>query len=414
MIRGRPKRLLLIICLGIFVAIQVVVAIKARPYVPFLGAYLYDQAAPFDGPIEPVATADLTGSGPGSVVTATTMPFLSRNWEARGLEAARVVYRSTSGDDGRPTLVSGSVFVPKGKAPAGGWPVVSMGHGTLGVDISCGPSLSQNLFGALMYVQELTSLGYAVAYADFQGLGMKGIHPYTDSRTAGLNMIDAVRALRKTFPDVSDRWVAVGHSQGGGAAWAANEQAGRYAPELRMIGALAASPGADLSGLVEKAEAGTLTRPQRTLLLAIIETLARLHPDLDRDDFRNSAAVSYWNAPSECTADAAYRRATVLGQIGPRDFTPKTPEAADRLQELLSQWALPQQPLTAPLYVWYGGEDPFIDAAWTKEAVARSCAMGGVITIVFAPERGHLPPDVDELVKWVGDRFEGRPPVNDC
>ena len=133
----------------------------------------------------------------------------------RGLEAARVVYRSTSGDDGQPTLVSGSVFVPKGDAPDGGWPVVSMGHGTLGVDMSCGPSLYSSLLGVLRYVRELTSLGYAVAYADFQGLGTKGIHPYTDSRTAGLNMIDAVRALRKTFPDVSDRWVAVGHSQGG-------------------------------------------------------------------------------------------------------------------------------------------------------------------------------------------------------
>ena len=105
----------------------------------------------------------------------------------------------------------------------------------------------------------------------------------------------------------------------------------------------------------------------------------------------------------------------VLDQIGPRDFTPKTPEAADRLQELLSQWALPQQPLTAPLYVWYGGEDPFIDAAWTKAAVERSCAMGGVITIVFAPDRGHIPSDASTSWSsgWGPLRRKDRP-VNDC
>jgi hypothetical protein len=55
------------------------------------------------------------------------------------------------------------------------------------------PSLSPDLFNHLRYVEVLTKLG---------------------SRTTGLNMIDAVRALRRTFPDVSDRWVAVGDSQG--------------------------------------------------------------------------------------------------------------------------------------------------------------------------------------------------------
>ena len=41
--------------------------------------------------------------------------------------------------------------------------------------------------------------GYAVALPDYQGLGEDGVHPYTDAKTAGLNMIDAVRALRHTF-----------------------------------------------------------------------------------------------------------------------------------------------------------------------------------------------------------------------
>jgi hypothetical protein len=366
------------------------------------------------GPPVPITSADMTGSGPGSLVTTSTMPAVTRTLEGRRLQAARVVYRSTSGDTGEPTVVSGSVFTPKGNAPQGGWPVVSFGHATLGIEGPCAPSLAPDLLGFLRYVEVLTQLGYAVALADFQGLGVKGVHPYSDSRTAGLNMIDAVRALRRTFPDISDRWAAFGDSQGAGAAWAADEQARQYAPELNLVGALAASPPADMSGLVDKAQNTTLTVEQRGVMQAIVESLARLHPDLQRDDYRRGAAAHYWNVLLDCTPAGAYRRGAAVKQLGAGDFAPRTPEAADRLRELLRDWALPQKPLSAPLYVWYGGRDPFIDAAWTTEAIHRTCAMGGVVTIRFNPNDGHNPPDALDMISWMGDRFEGKPAQNDC
>jgi hypothetical protein len=37
-----------------------------------------------------------------------------------------------------------------------------------------------------------------------------------------------------------------------------------------------------------------------------------------------------------------------------------------------------------------------------------------VITIVFEPAGGHNPPEADELVKWMADRFAGKQPQNDC
>jgi hypothetical protein len=408
------KRLLVFTVVGACVAIQIGLVAKFYPLAPLIASAAYDLVAPSGGPPVPVTAAQLGGSGPGSVMSAITMPNITRRWEGRRLQAARVVYRSTSGDDNQPTMVSGSVFVPKGRAPDGGWPVVSVGHGTVGTENQCAPSLSDNLDGNLLYVDALTQLGYAVAVADFQGLGTKGVHPYTDSRTAGLNMIDAVRALRRTFPDVSDRWVGVGDSQGGGAAWAANEQARPYAPELHMLGALAASPGPDLVGLVDKAQNGTLTHEQRAVFLAVVESLARLHPDLNRDDFRRGAAAHYWNVLLDCTPAAMLRNASALKQLGADDFQPRTPQAAARLRDLLTHWALPQLPLSAPLYVWYGGKDPFIDAAWTKSAIGRTCALRGVVTIVYAPDGGHNPPDAVQLVKWMADRFDGKPATNDC
>ena len=53
----------------------------------------------------------------------------------------RVLYGSTSGVDGKtPVAVSGAVFVPKGEAPAEGWPIVAWAHGTVGVADALAPS----------------------------------------------------------------------------------------------------------------------------------------------------------------------------------------------------------------------------------------------------------------------------------
>ena len=43
-----------------------------------------------------------------------------------------VLYRST-GSNGRPNAVSGTVTVPQGKAPKGGWPILTWAHGTTGI-----------------------------------------------------------------------------------------------------------------------------------------------------------------------------------------------------------------------------------------------------------------------------------------
>lgn len=405
------KRVVLVV---ICVALVSGMAYAVKPFAPFVGAWFYDRIAPSAGPPEPVPSAQLSGSGPGALIKATTLPGVMRKWDGRNMQAARILYRSTSGDDQKPTVVSGAVFIPEGDAPDGGWPVVSLGHATLGIDPPCAPSLYPDLLGFLRYARVFVELGYAVALADFQGLGAEGVHPYTDSRTAGLNMIDAVRALQKTVPDISNRWVAVGYSQGAGAAWAANEQAKGYAPELNLLGALAASPGADLVGLVDKATDGTLTSEQRGVMQAIIESLARLHPDVNRDDFRTAGAKHYWNILSDCTPAGVYKRGQAINGVGPRDFAPRTPEAANQLRELLRKWALPQKPLTAPLYVYYGGKDPYIDAAWTKAAVERACAQGGTITIRYETDGGHTPSDALEVIRWMTDRFEGKPVQNDC
>jgi hypothetical protein len=53
--------------------------------------------------------------------------------------AWHVAYRSTSWNGGL-TVTTGTVTVPRGRPPSGGWPVVSFGHGFGGTADACAPS----------------------------------------------------------------------------------------------------------------------------------------------------------------------------------------------------------------------------------------------------------------------------------
>ena len=407
------RRILVTGVRGVAVILAAIVALAAFPIAWFVGGQLVEtvnQSA--DKTPVPIDAATLGGTGPGALLSATTMPAFSRTSNGRTMESARVVYRSTF--EGKPTVVTGSVFTPKGPPPQGGWPVVAFGHGTTGIDKPCALSWSDSLLGQAIWAVGFTAKGYAVAMADFQGLGSDGVHPYLDNDTAGLNVIDSVRALRATFKGVSNRWAAFGGSQGGGAVWAADEQAGTYAPELNLVGALAITPSADVVGLVDKAQAGTLTKDQGPALLLVIESLARLHPELNRDDYRSGAAKEYWNSLSACSGKLVNERLVAIDKLQPDDLAPKTPEAGEKLRELMRRWVLPQRPLTAPLYVAYGGKDTFIDYQWTADALERACRLGGDVVWKFDPQAGHSEADGAVLLTWMEDRFAGKPVGNDC
>ncbi|OBF30423.1 hypothetical protein A5724_24120 [Mycobacterium sp. ACS1612] len=361
-----------------------------------------------------IATAHIGGSQPGSLVSATAMPELDKDPDSSLWKSARVLYHSTNGDTGQSTVVSGSVYVPKTPAPAGGWPVMAFGHGTTGIDEPCAPSLSPKLLNMTVWVTSLIKRGYAVAFTDYQGLGAPGVHPYTDNKTEGLNIIDSVRALRNTFPDVSNRWAAFGGSQGGGAVWAADEQAATYAPELDLVGVVAMSPAADVSGIVDKAMSQTLTTDQAPAWFPLVEVLARLHPDFNRDDYRGGAAAKYWDILTSCSGPKSLDRNAAAAELKDTDLMPHSQEAADKMRALLEKWAVPQQRVTAPLSILYGDADTLIDPQWTTDAIGRACALGGPIVWDLQPDKGHGNVDISTQFDWLADRFAGKPVVSEC
>lgn len=180
------------------------------------------------------------------------LPSAAQNW--------LVLYRSTS-ISGHPTAVSGTVAIPKGTPPAGGWPVISWTHGTTGIADICAPSRDDASFPPREYVNLMNATldqwvakGYAVVKTDYEGLGTPGTHPYLVGDTEARNAADMVLAARQLSPDLSRNWLVMGHSQGGGAAVYTAYLGPIYAQSLNLTGAIAIAPSSNLSIQVQYAE----------------------------------------------------------------------------------------------------------------------------------------------------------------
>src|ERR1700754_5166988 len=152
-----------------------------------------------------------------------------------------LLYRSTA-VNGTPIAVSGTVSIPKTKAPKGGWPVVTWAHGTTGIADACAPSLTGNTAYDEPLLNSWLKAGYAVVQTDYEGLGTPGEHPYLIGVSEGRGVLDIVRAARELDPGIGKRVVIAGHSQGGQAGPFEGSLARKWTPELAVRGTLAFAP----------------------------------------------------------------------------------------------------------------------------------------------------------------------------
>ena len=365
----------------------------------------------------------------GDILTSDGAPDIDPALQSLTAWAQRFTYASRSGIDDSTTHVTGMLLVPKGDPPAGGWRLVAFGHPSAGSLPGCAPSLSPTLLSSGPVVRALLEAGYAVAASDYQGLGpvdsiqdhtkRPPYHPYLDSTTVGYNVIDSVRAARaliaRAGQSASDQWLAFGIGQGGQAVWAANELAANHGQGLTLLGAVAVSPAADIDGLADAAESGTLDTEQALDLQAFLAGLKNAYAgDFNLEDYRSGVVKEQWDALLACQGPSLEERARIAAQITPDDLRPRTPTAASTLRGYLRKSTLPQGPTQAPMLVIYGGQDPGIPAPWTERALDRACRMGDVIQIVRLPDDAADRLELPAALDWLGQRVNSVPAPNDC
>lgn len=227
-------------------------------------------------------------------VRSGQIPSVGRTW--------LVLYRSVS-PQGQTVPVSGLVTLPSRRAPKSGWPVVSWAHGTTGIADGCAPSRvldsPRNAYttGLLSEMNGWLKRGYAVAQTDYQGLGTPGVHPYLIGTSEGRSVVDIVGAARRLDRHVGRRWAAAGHSQGGHAALWAAALGPKWAPGLRLAGAVPIAPASHLGeqaeatrnldsnpfgGLPAVIVAGALTQLAVDPATVLSDQAVALYPQIDR------------------------------------------------------------------------------------------------------------------------------------
>ncbi|MFE3291276.1 lipase family protein [Rhodococcus sp. NPDC059234] len=301
------------------------------------------------------ALAQASEPGPGTVVTREQLPPIALL--PNTADSYRVVYW-TEGPTGTPARSAGAVYLPKGVAPAGGWPVVSWAHGTTGVGDDCAPSSGYDVTALTRdYVSAWLAQGYAVVATDYVGLGNEGTHAYLHGRSEGRAVIDMVRAARAITPSLSKSWVVVGHSQGGHAAMFAAHEATSYAPELDYRGAVATGTPANLDQLFPLGGPGfpNLGLNGLTPFAAyVVDGLKVARPDLPIDDYLTPAGRELVKVSETMCFVPLLKRAGTFG-VGEMLSRPlDTPQIRSALRDYL---AVPTTGYDRPVFIGHGLTD---------------------------------------------------------
>ena len=294
------------------------------------------------------------------------------------------------------------------------YPVVGWAHGTSGVFGNCAPSHFRNLnyhFGA---PYTLAMQGYVVVAPDYAGLGVDEdgsgkpiFHQWVASPAHANDLFYSVQAAQSAFDSLSKKFVFMGHSQGGGATWAAAErQAVR--PVDGYLGAIVVTPVTAILDLVDNDD----VNDEDPFATAVAIFITRALSSVFRD-FR----------PSEILTPTGLKQSSLLTQLqGCNSVVASLVGGANILQSgwlenfyVQSYTNLTRsggRAITSPLLILQGDADPITPAAPNEAAVNRTCQLYPdsqleYLTFANVTHGPTLYASQRIWLDWIEDRFAG-------
>jgi pimeloyl-ACP methyl ester carboxylesterase len=301
-----------------------------------------------------------------------------------------LLYRST-GVTGKAVAVSGTLSIPKGKAPKGGWPLISWAHGTTGIADRCAPSRdgSDPLTSyAYPLLQRWLKAGYAVVRTDYEGLGTPGDHPYLIGRSEGYSVLDAARAARKLDKRIGKRVVLAGHSQGGQSVLWAASLAPKYTSDLKVRGTVALAPVSHLSE--QAALLPSLTAPSGLsgLVAMILRGVDVARPSVNVASLLSDpAAALYPTTLTECLGKLS--STSSFGAIAPADLIRSGADTSP-ITTATSQLDDPEGlRIHTPIDIQQGEADQTVFQTFTDQTVDAYKKLGNKVTYKTYPGVDH-------------------------
>jgi dipeptidyl aminopeptidase/acylaminoacyl peptidase len=307
----------------------------------------------------------------------------------------------------RPVAVTGLVMVPTSPAPAGGYPVVSWGHGTNGMADQCAPSLSPT--SAVPLANLLLDKGWALTVSDYQGEGTPGLLPYIVGASAARNTIDIVRAARQlATAHTSPNYVVWGHSEGGQTAMFALNVGNSYAPDLRLQGVVAGAPPSQFNLLYQF----LLNSPFRyyAFMVAAGFNAGYGNAAAPLSEVLTPKGISLLPVLDQGCSDYV---ATNVGRYSLQEISKGDPFSVPPWRKLLTAND-PQSFTTAsrtPLLIIQGSSDEQIPPVSTQILASHLCGLGQNLERWIYPGQSHagvVPVSMQDMIHWISDRFAGQ------
>ncbi len=345
---------------------------------------------------------EIPAGDPGRLIKVQTleMPEGVRGW--------RVLYHSTS-VDGRDIAVSGLVYAPDSSVDPGSRPVVSWGHGSVGLGDVCAPSRSPRALLTQSIFAELLDEGFVVVATDYEGLGTPGVHPWLVGLSEGRGMLDIVRAAGQIpGSGAGNRLVAFGASQGGGAALFAGELVSTYAKNLELLGVVAAAPAAELDLLA--------LLPEQNLAgiagFVVMGTLgfAAAYPQLPLDAVLQPEVISQREEVERLCQGEIDRR---FRNFPLQRILKASPGTVDQWTDVITENTPGRQSTPAPVLVVHGNRDRVVPVEISELLFQRLCRLQ-----VAAEKQvydgvdhvGVIGASSEDVLGWIIDREQGRAP----
>ena len=324
----------------------------------------------------------------GTVVSAA--PLRRGLWLPNTTSRAYKLRYRTTDARGRRALSTGTLFLPKGRAPRGGWPVISWAHGTSGLADKCAPSV----VGPALpkrdrpYLANWMKEGYAIVASDYAGLGTPGLPAYLNGRSEAHNVVDMVKAGRafararlSAGSRLSRKWVVVGQSQGGGAAI----YTARYATEfggrgLDYRGAVGTGVPAYIEIPVNALAPGfpQVSPPTVVYFSYILASLRSVYPKLGIDGALTATGRRYLKL-AETTCGTPFEHEAEDARVG--DFFTKPLSKLPGFTGTVKRYmAMPEKGFDRPFFMGHGFRDTDVPYTVTLPYVQKLMANGQPLT----------------------------------
>ena len=350
-------------------------------------------------------------AAPGSLLKIEKIVDTSEYLIPPGIALSRYMYQSEN-LNGQPVPVSALIIWPyTASSLPDGHPVIAWAHGTSGVVPDCAPSHHKNIWQHFLAPYQLVLQGYVVVATDYAGLGVSKtclgapiIHEYLSFPSHANDVFHGVNAAQQAFGELSRSFVVIGHSQGGGAAWACAQRQAQK-PVDGYLGAVAVSPATKI--LDEPGEFAPL------LGIGICPAVAAADSGFDMATVLSQSGLQYLDTALKLSAGLATATALYLGTVNTgADLLKPLWKENEHIQNFQHRVANGGKAIGGPLFVIHGESDPRLSVTVVSKAVSETARLypSSQLTYATLPEMEHTPALLASQklwLDWIGSRFDG-------